>query len=144
MSFTAKDLETIAGNALAAGRELHPQPLVTQPRLRTSAEDDVAEPVTRAFVFERGGQALWLGLTAFACGLHSGSVEDAAQRALQRLSEDLWAVASRGRASEASLDERAAAVAPGPSRTVVTVVLDVKLAQLMGTSLGVLDVVRLG
>jgi hypothetical protein len=117
-------LEAIRAAAVAAGAVYAPgSALVSKPRPRSTLEDDAAEPVVSVLVLG----PLWLGVTR--AGLPN------AHAALAAAGVALGLDPAQIRA--ATLDERAGAIS-----NAVTVTIDVKLAQLLATTLAVLDVVK--
>ena len=147
MTLSKAEQDAFALAAVAAARDLHPRGMVCTPALRVDAEDLLAEPLVRAFVLD-GPAAVWFGVTEFTTAMLGEALLLRAQQTVALFLRSLGALETRERGAvvlrEATLDERELAIAPQPDRDVVTVTLDVKLAQLMSTTLGVLDVVRGG
>lgn len=111
------------------------------PTRRTDVEDDVGEPVQRAFVAHARVGMIVLGLTGWTERLLGATIADAATAALAAIAAALGLRITE--TAEITIDERVTAIAPSPDRGVSTIGIDRKLSQLMATTVAVIDVVEL-
>jgi hypothetical protein len=111
----------------AAARELDPRTMVAASGRGDFDGDDVAEPVTHAFVLAGDSCAYWFGVTATGMQMPIDRAIAAFARALGLTGSPL----------PASLDERRRAIAGARE----TMLVDVKLSQLLATSVVVVDAV---
>jgi hypothetical protein len=118
------------GAARAAAAVLGPRAMMGLVTRSTREEDETPEAVVRAMVIEGRDQAAWLGVT----GMASSFAIDAAVAAFA--AKLGWGAELR----DACLDERRQALLA--AGLIETAFLDLKLAQLMSTTLCIIDVVR--